>query len=351
MKSLNLSLVSILAISAAAPAFACDLCGCYTPRLEVVRQQDHGFFAAVSEQFTHFGTVRVEGRDVGNPAGQYLDSSITQAVVGARFFEGRFGFQINVPLIYRSYERPEGHEIESGSVSGLGDVSLLASWVVFKKEVRDTERIDSLDGKTTTYAVAAVPNFSSSVNVFAGLKFPTGDASRLAEEFHENDAHSREQGHADAGGNAPANGIHGHDLALGTGSYDGVFGVQTYARYKTVFLQADAQYTLRGDGRYSYRYADDFIWSGGPGVEIVRRGEDSLALQCVLSGEVKGKDRFQGAVVEDSGLTSIYTGPRVLGTLGRVSGEVAVDLPVLTRTTALQATADYRIRAGFVIRF
>ena len=337
MKSLKLALFPILA---AAPAFACDLCGCYTPRLEVVREKSYAFFAGAGEQFTHFGTVRVDGSKVGNPTGQYLDSSNTQLVVGATFFENRFGVQLNVPLIYRSYKRPEGFDIERGHVSGLGDVALLANWVVFKKETSAQERSLSKDGKTSALAQSAVPDFSASVNLLAGIKFPTGDASRLAEEFSESETEG-----------APESGIHGHDLALGTGSYDGIFGVQIFLRHRAVFFQADAQFTLRGDGRYSYHFANDLSWSSGPGVDILRRGADVLALQCVVSGESKDTDRFQGRVAEDTGVTSLYIGPRVLATWGRVNAEVAVDLPVLMHTTALQTTADYRIRAGFTVHF
>ncbi|MCE9609327.1 MAG: hypothetical protein K8R23_03770 [Chthoniobacter sp.] len=340
MKSLNLTLLSLISLTAVAPVFACDLCGCYTPRLEVVHTNSPSFFAGVGEQFTHFGTVRVDGRDVGNPTGQYLDSSITQFVLGARFLENRIGLQLNIPLIYRSYERPNGFATERGHESGLGDVSLLANWIVFKTATPVPARGLSKDGKGCAFGPPEPPEFSASVNVLAGIKFPTGDASRLREEFSENEVEG-----------APESGIHGHDLALGTGSYDGVFGLQVAVRYRAVFFQADAQYALRGAGRYSYRYAHDFSWTGGPGVELKRRGEDVLALQCVLSGETKGLDQFRGARAEDTGLTSLYVGPRVLASWGRVSGEVAVDLPVLMNTTALQTTPDYRIRAGFTIRF
>ena len=340
MKSFKLTLLSILSLSTAAPAFACDLCGCYTPRLEVVHEKSYAFFAGAGEQFTHFGTVRVNGSKVENPTGQYLDSSNTQLVVGATFFENRFGVQLNVPLLYRSYQRPAGFDIERGQVSGLGDVSLLANWVVFKKESSLHGCTLSDDGKTRRLVESDVPEFSAAVHLLAGLKFPTGDASRLAEEFSENETEG-----------APPSGIHGHDLALGTGSYDGIFGVRIFMRRRAVFFQADTQFTWRGDGRYSYHFANDLSWRGGPGVDILRRGADALAVQCVISGESKDTDRFQGRVAGDTGVTSLYIGPRVLATWGRVNAEVAVDLPVMMHTTALQTTADYRIRAGFTVHF
>ena len=89
-----------------------------------------GAYGAVAEQFTHFGTVQVDGHEVGNPTDQHLDSSITQ-LVGGYSFNSRFALQVNVPLIYRSFERPEGFAIDRGTESGLGDVSLLGKLVLF----------------------------------------------------------------------------------------------------------------------------------------------------------------------------------------------------------------------------
>ncbi|PYL86528.1 MAG: hypothetical protein DMF17_05870, partial [Verrucomicrobia bacterium] len=117
---------------------ACDLCGCYTPQLEAMSGMEpqsskswwNGFYGAVGEQFTHFGTVLVDGREVANPTGQYENSSITQLVAGYQI-NSRFALQISVPLIYREFKRPEGFAIDRGTVSGLGDVSLLLRTVLF----------------------------------------------------------------------------------------------------------------------------------------------------------------------------------------------------------------------------
>ena len=111
---------------------ACDLCGCYTPQLEAMPGMESmsspswlaGWYAAVSEQFTHFGTLQFNGDEIDNPTGQYLDSSITQLVAGYDI-TSRFALQINLPLIYREFKRPEGFDIDRGTVAGLGDVSLL----------------------------------------------------------------------------------------------------------------------------------------------------------------------------------------------------------------------------------
>ena len=341
MKSLKLSLLPII-LTAAAPAFACDLCGCYTPRLEVATPAPFTFYASVAEQFTHFGTDRLDGREVANPTGQYLDSSNTQIIAGVRLLGGRLGFQLGVPLIYRAYQRPADFDIERGRVSGLGDISLLARLVVFQTKERapQTHCVTSKDGKSSGLMIEPEPPFSASVVLIAGVKAPTGDSSRLREEFAESEIEG-----------APASGIHGHDLALGTGSWDGVCGVQAAARYRAVFFLADVQFTLRGPSHYSYHFANDLTWSGGPGVYFVRDEKRSLALQCVVSGESKNTDVFRGQPAYDTGVTSLYVGPRVLATFGRWSAEAEVELPVLMHTTDFQTTPDYRIRAAFSLQF
>ncbi len=92
-------------------ARACDLCGCYTPQSEAMPGMEpnphewwNGFYFAAAEQFTHFGTVQVDGRKVSNPTGQYENSSITQLVAGYTIND-RFALQLNVPLIYREFKR------------------------------------------------------------------------------------------------------------------------------------------------------------------------------------------------------------------------------------------------------
>src|SRR5205085_3338579 len=90
----------------------------------------NGFYGAVAEQFTHFGTVLEDGREVSNPTGQYENSSITQLVAGYTLND-RVAVQLNVPLIYREFKRPEGFAIDRGSESGLGDISVLLNKVAF----------------------------------------------------------------------------------------------------------------------------------------------------------------------------------------------------------------------------
>src|SRR6266849_5794752 len=290
-----------------------------------------GWYAAVGEQFTRFATVQVDGREVANPAGQYENSSITQ-LVGCCQIGSRFSQQINVPLIYREFKRPEGFTIDRGTVAGLGDVSLLLKTVAFHYS-SPARRTFEVEGKNQI-AIEHEPDFTFSAVLLTGIKFPTGDSSRLKEEFHEVEIPG-----------APESGIHGHDLTLRTGSY-GIFGEQTSLRYKNVFFETNVQFTLRGDGTHQYHFANDLTWSGGPGYYFIRRHDMIIGLQFVSSGEYKDVDRFCGKLAEDTGITSVFLGPRLLASRGRFSAEIAAEFPVSIDNTALQVVPDYRLRGA-----
>ena len=341
MKPLHF-LFTVLCLSAGAVR-ACDLCGCYTPQLEAMATMPesagwaHGLYGAIAEQFTYFGTLQLNGDEVANPTNQHEDSSITQLVTGYSI-SPRFALQVNVPLIYRYFERPEGFKIDRGSESGLGDIALLLNTVLFhysspgKREFRFEDK--------SPVAIDREPDFTASLVLITGIKFPTGATSRLKEEFNE-----------EAVPGASPSGIHGHDLTLGTGSYDGIFAGQGSIRYKNWFFLADTQFTLRGDGLHQYDFANDLSWSAGPGYYVVRRPDLIVGLQIVVSGEHKDTDRFRGQPAEDTGITSVYLGPRIVASWNRLSAELGADLPVLIQNTALQVVPDYRIRTGISLHF
>jgi hypothetical protein len=296
-------------------------------------------YLAVAEQFTYFNTVQIDGREVPNETDQYLASSITQFVVGYSF-TSRFALQVNVPFIYRSFDRPEGFAVDRGTESGMGDISLLLKSVLFHFASAGRREMHFEEGSKSPVAIDHEPDFTASVILLTGLKIPTGDSSRLKEEFEEIEIPG-----------APESGIHGHDLTLGTGSYDGIFGGQSSLRYKSFFFQTDLQFTLRGDGLHQYHFANDLAWSGGPGYYLVRKPTLIVGAQFVVSGEHKDVDRFRGKEAEDTGITSVMVGPHILVSLGKISAEIGADLPVSIDNTALQVVPDYRLRGGVAIRF
>jgi hypothetical protein len=313
MKILKLA---VAVVACAQPVVACDFCAVYST-LEA--KTGKGFSAGVAEQFTHFGTLQEEGQWVTNPTGQFLDSSISQLFAGYNFSKC-FGVQFNVLVIYRSFKRPEGFAIDRDTESGLGDVSLIGKYLVYRRLTEDSTIL---------------------WNLFGGVKFPTGSTDRIKEEFNEVEVPG-----------APESGIHGHDLTLGSGSFDGIVGTSFYVRHQRAFIGASAQYTIRSEGDFGYQFADDFTWSGGPGVLLVLRENFTLALQANISGEAKGRDSFRGESAKDTGVTSVYIGPELSATWQeRLSAEFGVDLPVSIENTALQAVPDYRVHAAVTWHF
>jgi len=298
---------------------ACDFCAVYAAT-EAQGGSGKGFFAGLSEQYTYFNTFQSGGVTRRNPDDEHLNSVISQAFIGYNFNQ-RFGVQFNLPVIYRSFKRPDGEGgIDRGTESGIGDASLLASFVAYRKETK---------------------RMTLSWSVLGGVKFPTGNSDRIKEEFNEVENPV-----------GPPSGIHGHDLTLGTGSYDGIVGTSVYGRWHRAFASAAVQYAIRSTGDFDYRFANDLTWAGGPGFYVLLQDEYSLALQAVVSGEYKGKDTFQGTTAEDTGVTAVYLGPQASFTWGaNFSAQVGLDLPVSIENTSLQTVPDYRIRAALTWRF
>ena len=94
-----------------------------------------------------------------------------------------------------------------------------------------------------------------------GVEFPTGDSGRLRQEHDEVEVPG-----------APPSGVHGNDLALGSGSFDAIVGGAANARWRRLFFSADVQYFIRTRGDFGYRFGNEVSVSGGPGVSSRSRG-------------------------------------------------------------------------------
>jgi len=226
-----------------------------------------------------------------NVGDQYIRSSIWQLFAGYNFSD-RLGLQFNLPIIYQEY----GYQSEHGSESGIGDASLIGN-------VRLLQEL-SVDSTLVWTALG-------------GVKFPTGDASRL--NPNEPDF---------------APGIGGHDLALGSGSFDGLVGTGFFARWKRLFVTGGMQYAVRSEGDFAYQFANDWTWSGGPGGYLILGDRYTLSLQLVVSGETKGEDTIAGVATDDTAITAVYLGPQLNLTW-----------------TGQQVVPDYRVRAGVTWHF
>jgi len=335
------------------PAGACDLCAVYTATS--LRKSEQGPWIGVAEQFTHFHTLQLDGHEVPNEAGERVDSSITQILLGYNVTL-RVGLQLAVPIITRQYRRLEGGEIARGHESGVGDARVLVRYNAFERILE--EGILRLD-------------------LLGGLKLATGSAARLAEELDEHAATAAEGGGPAAGSGhtgvasgrhravassdrisrhdddlAGASGVHGHDLALGTGSLDFLFGASGVWTWERLFVDARVDYAVRTEGKFDYRFANDLTWAAGPGAFALLDDRHTLAVSLLVSGETKGNDEQAGVTIEDTAITALYLGPRLAFTQGsKFSADLSLELPVIQNTSSLQIVADYRLRGGLVWRF
>jgi hypothetical protein len=307
-------------IALARPAAACDLHALRTA--SVIVDDQPGLRLGLSEQYTHYGTLQDGDDEVANPDDQHLDSSITQLVVGYRVTQ-RIGVELRLPIISRHFRRPvHTGGSENGSESGFGDLALLADWTAFR---RDTD--------TSTFRVGLV----------GGLELPSGNPDRLGDELSADHHHG--------GAVHEESGIHGHDLALGSGSVDGLVGLEIFWARQRLFVAGALMYAIRGEGAFDYRYANDLQGVLVPGVLVWRSVDAQVALQGVLSAETKGQDEQQGRTLADTAATTLFVGPGVNVGWKQLEADAAVEIPVLTHRTGVQIAPDVRVRGGIRWRF
>jgi len=312
MKALRLAAIA-LGLDVASAALACDTCGLYCPAESSISESARGFTFGLSSQYTRQATLLDRGLETNNPSGEYLNSSMNQLFVGYDLSE-RFGLQMNVPVLARSFRRVEAGQGVHRSTSGVGDLLFFANATPLRH----------------SFGRAWVQ-----WRVQAGLKLPTGSTQYLEEEsFHGHNKPSTSQ-----------SAIHGRDVTLGSGSFDGIFGTDLSARYKSVYFTANVQYARRGTGAIEYRFGDDFNWRGGPGVRLQRR-DLAVGVQALLSGEAKSEDVLLDVVQTTTGRSAVYLGPLVTVAWKRLGGEFGVGVPLHIEQHGYDVVPDWRLRLG-----
>lgn len=328
-----------LALVASRRVAACDICAIYTATEQ--SEARTGFRLGVAEQYSHFGTELLDGEEVTLPAKEYMDSSVTQFLLGYGFTP-RFGLQLSIPLVDRQFRRIHDHRIQEGNETGIGDLALVGNFLAFSNVTENS-----------------VFRFS----LLGGVKFPSGDPSLLGEEVgtptaaalvrkanHTSRPHDEEAPPSSA--LPEQGGLHGHDLALGSGSYDGIVGGQIYWSWKRLYATAAMQYAIRSTGAFDYRYANDLTWIAGPGMYALVEHAYTLGVQLLLTGETKGNDTQAGVKANDTAITALYLGPGATFTWGTsLAADLAVDVPVYQHDTSLQLVPDVRVRGGLTWRF
>jgi len=301
--------------------FACDLCAVYSAQ----RASDapvNSFQLGATERFTRFKGVARDFFETSDTFRneQHLDSSVSQLYLQYQAKEW-LSFQVNYPWIYREYRRVKHGRLQDGDEYGFGDLTLLAQF----QPVRHQE------GDTMLF-----------VQLYSGVKLPTGDTDRLREEQEE----ENERGllrHGSEEGNL----VGGDDLTIGSGSTDVIFGLGFLLRKDRYFVDGDVQYALRTEGDYDFEFGDEVAWSVGTGVYLYLEHETSWALRAKLSGESKQGDELQGQELSGSAHDRVYLGPEIVSSFDdHWELRFGLDIPIKRNSTSEGVEPDYRLQAG-----
>jgi len=317
----------------------CDLCAIYNAS-DSKGQFGSGFLLAVSEQYIPYNNQQWDGEPVKPANREYLNSSITH-LVPTYNFSPRLGISLNLPVVDYSFQRSDLRYsltslpvrfTEKGTETGLGDMALVGRWTVFQT-------------KTMDYGVA--------LNLLGGLQMPTGDPSRLRDEAEQDrvfvsifqlTAHDP-LGHSTSY-------LHQHDLALGSGSWDGIMGATLNARWRRWFVNTQIQYYLRTEGEATFQYGNELLVSTGPGYYLLSGHRSTLSLRANASYESMAKDTLFGIKSDLTGEMAWYLGPQFVFTWhDHFVANAQVDVPMRIANHGLQTVPEYRIVGGVSWRF
>jgi hypothetical protein len=318
-------LIGAAALSAAG-AWACDLCATHVALTswEAKERTSVSLFQQYSDYDEHGDEPSYE-------------SGTTQLGVGYRFAD-RWSAQLSVPYLSK--------DLGGDSESGLGDLTALALY----------RAVNAIEGERIVL-----------VDVYAGLKMPTGDSDRLEEERNaalpEEAEHAEEHhdehaehagffaGHAGEDHVVEADEEHGHAIghhvALGSGSWDGIFGARGLAQQGRWRGSAEAQYAARTEGDYDYEYGDEFIARAGARYFALLDHQGSVALGADLSREWSDDNQVLGDDQPGTGKSASYVGPALDVTWGeRLTASAAWDIPIEGEDEGVHGAADTRVRAS-----
>jgi hypothetical protein len=332
--------LALAVVLAALTSPGCELCAIYNAN-DATGESNHGFLFSISEQYIPYETSQVRGREVSPRKPDYVDSSIAHLVPGYNFSPS-FGVSLNIPLTHLAFSRTEFQYsatappvlfTEKGSESGIGDAALIGRVTIFQKT-------------TMKYGVV--------VNLLGGVKFPTGDSERLKDELAQTTLFESflppGTPHDPLGHSISS--VHQHELVLGSGSYDGIFGLAVNTRWRRWFFNGQFQYNLRTEGDFKFQYGDELMLSGGPGAFLLLSQAFTLSLQLNAAYDTMAEDRLLGRRSSLTGMTAWYAGPQVGLTWGQnFSANAGIDVPLRIANNGFQSVPDYRVHGGISLRF
>ena len=342
-----LYLLSLSGLCLAAPlAAACETCALYSPPSQrFLLKQDHESSYKVN-WFTRYSTLdtRLNGTREMDAHGEEIKSYINQLSLEYQAAP-RLRAQLSLPILCRDFKARQGEHLQSDDESGPGDLSLI--------------------GKYTLHD-AAMEEGQLQVTLIGGLKTPTGNTDRIGanDAHHEEAAHEAASHHGSGeadhhGGeagdaNEHAHGtsaISGHDVTLGSGSWDLFGGLQAEYNRNNWSLDGMIQYYWRNEGDYGYTFADDLYISAHIGRILMRKNNVALGLRTGILGEFRDADEQDGVAIEHTRLDSWYIDLTATLATGSFIGEAGVDLPLEQESGAATLVPDARFRLSAGIFF
>jgi len=259
--------------------------------------------------------------------GHAFKSSSTQLSV-SHWLTDRWALQLGVPYLYR--------DMDGDKEKGLGDATLIALYrLVNQQQEANVIRLD----------------------VYAGVKMPTGDSDRLKDEragssghghgsMHRHAApHAAASAHAKAVMHSPASSPHGgHHVALGSGSWDGIVGVKGLVKKDRWMALAESQYNYRTEGDYGWKHGDEFTWRIGPHYFVALDETKSLSFGVELSGEWRDANELDGEQGNRTSKKGNYAGGVVRYTRDALQLLAGLELPISDKDKGVRGAADYRAR-------
>jgi hypothetical protein len=324
LRSPKIIFIAICLLSSIDSAFACDLCAIYSAR-GALNNSPGTLRLNVTERYTRYEGTANNFRPLSEAYAneQSLNSSITQIAASYQFAKDA-NVELNVPFIYRDYKRIDRGRKREGEEYGFGDTSLLLRYAALKQQFLDTRL---------------------GLEVYAGIKLPTGDDDRLSEEQDEvDDLNLNNFLHGVPNGSL----VDGADLALGSGSFDFPIGASFHLEDGRFFIATDLQLHLRTKGGYDFQYGNSLFFTLKPGAYLLLEHNYALSLSASLSGDFKDKDQLGGRTLADSDENLLFLGPELrLNAFEKVSAFFAIEFAIADDNEELGVQPKRRLFVGF----
>ncbi len=222
-------------------------------------------------------------------------------------FTQDFAGIVTIPYIYRKQRTSSGSDRITRKTFGLGDITLLGKYRVYRKNL---------------------PGGTSGLSLLGGIELPTGRS-----------------GDSDAEGKVPRN------LQVGSGSWDPIVGVA----YSTVSLEDEWDFNLTyqfNTEAHNFEFGDTLkyniaylrrIWPK----ELPEEGVYTpLFAVLELNGVWNQRNRDESGSVTASGGNTIFLSPGFQMITKHYIAETSIQIPVLQKLNGTQVETDYVIVAS-----